>query len=368
LRTASSWLYEAAGRIVAPLLRLKFVEQIYIRRSVAAGEAEFPWSDLDLGLVIGPASGADLWGLWRRFQMASLAFPRMGECQIATAAELAEMTEMDPYRGSLDRRYSIALVGGPPPIPALPVTPAAAARRLVFWFEHYLPLAMRQTNIRNQRKFAREMANALGVVEGRRAEPLRSRREADVPAELHTLPPFAQCCAMAERAHSLLRGPAPKVAELVRLPGLILVPNAQTAVPEFPAKTMVVTPAVLDLLVTTQSPGLWLKYGEALKNLGFAAPQRQVWRAWCYRQLSGERFRLPGFGETGPIEQPNRLASAEAILEALEADRMPEAGVVRPVVASRNLRSYYQRDYDRLAERGANLRQAVRALRIQENA
>ena len=368
MRTASSWLYEAAGRIVAPLLRLKFVNQIYIRRSVAAGEAEFPWSDLDLGLVIGPASGADLWGLWRRFQMANLAFPRMGECQIATAAELAEMTEMDPYRGSLDRRYSIALVGGPPPIPALPVTPAAAARRLVFWFEHYLPLAMRENNGRNQRKFVREMANALGVVEGRRAEPLRSRREADVPAELHALPPFAQCCAMAERAHSLLRGPAPKVTELVRLPGLILVPNAQTSVPEFPAKTMVVTPEVLDLLLATQSPGLWLKYGEALKDLGFAAPQRQVWRAWCYRQLSGERFRLPGFGETGPIEQANRLASAEAILEALEADRTPEAGVVRPVVASRNLRSYYQRDYDRLAERAANLRQAVRALRIQENA
>ena len=83
--TASSWLYEAAGRIVAPLLSLKFVEQIYIRRSVAAGAAEFSWSDLDLGLVIGPASGADLWRLWRRFQLANLAFPRMGECQIATA-------------------------------------------------------------------------------------------------------------------------------------------------------------------------------------------------------------------------------------------------------------------------------------------
>ena len=101
--------------------------------------------------------------------------------------------------------------------------------------------------------------------------------------------------------------------------------------------------------------------------MGFAAPERQVWRAWCYRQLSGERFRLPGFGETGPIVQANRLASAEAILEALEAGRTPEAGVMRPVAARRNLRSYYQEDYDRLAERAAHLRQRVRALRLPEN-
>jgi hypothetical protein len=128
----SSRLYETAGRIVAPWLSLEWVEQIYIRRSVAAGEAQFPWSDLDLGLVIRPVSGAELWRLQRRFRAAQFLFPRMGGRQVATADELAEMTEMDPYRGSLDRRFAVALKGGRPPIPEVQVTRAAAARRLVF--------------------------------------------------------------------------------------------------------------------------------------------------------------------------------------------------------------------------------------------
>lgn len=53
----SNRLYEAAGRMVAPLLHLEQVGQISIRRSVAAREAPFPWSDLDLGLVIRAVPG-----------------------------------------------------------------------------------------------------------------------------------------------------------------------------------------------------------------------------------------------------------------------------------------------------------------------
>lgn len=362
----SSQLYEVAGRIVAPLLHLEYVEQIYIRRSVAAGEAEFPWSDLDLGLVIGRASGRDLWRLLRRFRVAKLLFPRMGECQLATAVELAEMTEMDPYRASLDRRFAIVLAGGRPPIPLVRVTPEAAARRLVFWFENYLPLAMRQGNVRNQLKFASEMANALGVVEGRRTEPLRSRRESAVPKEWGRLPPFVQCCMMAERAQGLVRGPVPRCGELMRRPGLILLPEARTPLPEFPANTMVVTPAVLDLLLATQNPGLWLTHSEALVGLGFAPPPRRAWREWCYRQASGERFRLPGFGESGPIRQGARLAMAEAILETLEAGRLPENIEVSPVPPSRDLRSYYLEEYDRLADRAAGLRERVGAIAAKE--
>jgi hypothetical protein len=362
LAKASCWLYETAGRMVAPLLQLEYVRHIYIRRSVAAGEAEFPWSDLDLGVVIEPASGADLWRLCRRFRLTQLAFPRMGECQMATADELAEMTEMDPYRGSLDRRYAISLVGGPPPIPAVPVTPEAAARRLVFWFEHYLPVAMRQRNVRNQWKFSREMANALGVMERRWPEPLRSRREAEVPKELRSLSTFAQCCAMAERAQALLRRPAPRLAEVLHRPGLILVPDHHTPMPRLPAKTLVMTPPVLDLLMATQRPGLWLSHGIALRDLGFVAPPLQAWTAWCYRQTSGERLRQPGFGDAEPIMQATRLARAEAVLETLEAGRAPEAIVDRPEAESTNVQHYYQEAYDRLADRSVKLRQRVLAI------
>lgn len=192
--TVSSQLYELAAKAVAPILRLPFVESIYIRRSVAAGEAVFPWSDLDLGMVISDCSGEELYALWRRFRIAKLLFPRLGECLVATAEELAEMSAMDPYRASLDRRFTIVVSGGRPPIPELPISKMAAARRLVFWFEHYLPLAIRQKNLRNQDKFVKEMANALGVVEGRWPEPLRSRAETQLPAELPAGSAFEQCC------------------------------------------------------------------------------------------------------------------------------------------------------------------------------
>jgi hypothetical protein len=360
----SSRLYEAAGRIVAPLLHLEWVEQIYIRRSVAAGEAQFPWSDLDLGLVIRPVSGADLWRLQRRFRAAKIIFPRMGECQVATADELAEMTEMDPYRGSLDRRFAIALVGGRPPIPKVQVTREAAARRLVFWFEHYLPLAVRQKNVRNQEKFTREMANALGVVEGQREEPLRSRRESAVPEHLKGLKPFVQCCSMAERSQALLRPPAPQLAAVVHRPGLILLPHAGAALPEIPANTIVATPAVLDLLLATQKPELWLRHGPVLEDLGFAAPPRRTWLEWCHRQCSGERLRLPGFGETGPIDRPTRLAAAQAVLDSLEQGQSP--GVAAgDMAACPNLLSYYSEEYDRLAEQAAELRARVRGMTLQ---
>lgn len=360
----SSRLYEAAGRIVAPLLHLDCVEQIYIRRSVAAGEAQFPWSDLDLGLVIRPVSGAELWQLHRRFRVAKILFPRMGECQLATADELVEMTEMDPYRGSLDRRFAIALKGGRPPIPEVKVTREAAARRLVFWFEHYLPLAVRRGNVRNQVKFSREMANALGVVEGQRDEPLRSRRESAVPEHLEGLRPFVQCCHMAERAQALLRPPAPQLPAAVHRTGLILLPHAGAALPEIPANTIVATPAVLDLLLATQKPDAWLRYGPTLGDLGFAAPPRRAWLEWCLRQCSGERLRLPGFGEAGAIDRAARLTAAESVLDSLKHGQGPVAAVGQPA-ASPNLRSYYVKDYDRLAERAAELRSRVRRLTLE---
>jgi len=366
LGNASSRVYATAGRMVAPLLRLAFVTHIYIRRSVAAGEAEFPWSDLDLGLVIGEASGRDLWRLWQRYRLARLACPRMGECLIATAEDLVWMTARDPYRGSLDRRFAILLAGGRPPIPDLPVTRAAAARRLVFWFDHYLPLAVRTRNLRNQRKLVREMANALGVVDGTRAEPLRLRREAEVPGDLVALTPFAQCCAMAERAQLHLRPPAPLVRDVVHRPGLIVVPDGQTPLPAVPAGTVVATPAVLDLLLATQSPILWLSHRDALRGLGFAAPPPQAWLEWCRRQASGERFRQPGFSETGPIATPRRLAMIEAIVEALETGRAPESIAPPPIQASADLRAYYLHEYDRLAARAEALRERTSRLRVGE--
>lgn len=363
----ASRIYECAARALVPLLRLPFVESIYIRRSVAAGEAQFPWSDLDLGLVIAQANGAELWELWRRFRVAKVLFPRLGECQIATAPELAEMADMDPYRASLDRRFGIPVAGGPPGIPLLPISQWAAARRLVFWFEAYLPRAVRQGNARNQRKFAREMANALGVVEGRWEEPRRRRAEAELPAGWPSdEAPFVQCCRMAERAQRQLRPPAPALVRTVRLPGIVLVPAAEMPFPErLPDRTMVVTPAVLDLLLATQNPFLWLQHGAALRELGFSPPPSSVWPEACLRQSSGERFRLPGFGERGPIATAARLERAARVVHAIENGRFPAQSTEPVPPHSESLRRYYLDEYDGLAAKATELRGRIRSLRGQ---
>ncbi|MBL8216190.1 MAG: hypothetical protein JNK87_36055 [Bryobacterales bacterium] len=365
MATLSSRIYTGAARALAPLLHLPFVQSVYIRRSVAAGEAEFPWSDLDLGLAIRDTLGSGLFSLWRRFRLAQALFPRLGECQIATAEELAEMAGMDPYRASLDRRFAIVVAGTPPPIPHLPVPRQAAARRLIFWFEHYLPRALRAGSVRNQRKFVKEMANALGVVEGRWPEPLRKRAEAALPDGLPAGSPFFQCCLLAERAQRLLRPPAPVLKDVVRLPSLLLLPAADSPVPDsLPPRTIVATPAVLDLLLATQSPFLWSRHGAALEPLGFTPPPLEVWREACLRQASGERLRLPGFGENGPIDYAARLARAEAIAAEVLSGRIPSAPVRVPEAApAASLKTYYCQEYDALAARARVLRQRLGATR-----
>lgn len=359
--TVSSELYTLAAKAVAPILRLPFVESVYIRRSVAAGEAEFPWSDLDLGMVIGDCSGKDLYRLWRRFQLAKVLFPRLGECVIATAEELAEMAAMDPYRASLDRRFGIVASGGRPPIPELPISSLAASRRLVFWFEHYLPLAVRQNNLRNQRKFVKEMANALGVVEGRWTEPKRSRTETELPHDLPAALPFAQCCYLAERAQRQLRPPAPALESIVRLPSLVLLPSASTPIPEgLTAGAIVATPPVLDLLMATQNPFLWPLHRAALESLGFLPPPVSAWWDVCYRQSSGERFRLPGFCEPGPVLQGSRLARIEGTVRRLLAGQIMGEDPGQPVVEpTKEMRRYYEMEFDGLARRAELLRAQI---------
>src|SRR6187399_2371678 len=89
--SASTAIYRAAARVLGrTLLASPAVRTIYIRRSVAAGEAVFPLSDLDLAMVVDPVAGADIEALRRRYRLARVAFPRLGECQLFTSEDLLE--------------------------------------------------------------------------------------------------------------------------------------------------------------------------------------------------------------------------------------------------------------------------------------
>lgn len=372
--TLGSRLYRAAARFVAPILCAPGVRSVYIRRSVAAGEADFPWSDLDLGLVVEGFRGREMNALRHRFLTARLAFPRLGECQIASAAELTDLAFSDPYRASLDRRFAVTIAGDPPPIPVVPVSRRAAMRRLVFWFERYMPLAVRQGNQRNQRKFVLEMWNALGVAEGKWVEPLRTRCETEARArEIAFIgscesggEPFAVACRIATRAQQQLLPPVPVLRETVVLAGqnpLVLLPVESAPWPTRHTAAVVVTPAVLQLMLETQNPFLWLRHGSALGDLGFSPPSRQAWAEACVRHTGGERLRSPGFMERGPNMHLTILSMVEKVLEILECGELPEGPVNAPTPESRlSVAAYYRDRFDALRETAHRLRH--RATRI----
>jgi hypothetical protein len=280
----------------------------------------------------------------------------------------------DPYRASLDRRFGVTVAGEPPEIPVVPISPRAAARRVVFWFEKYLPLAMRQGNQRNQRKFVLEMWNALGVVEGKWAEPLRTRSETAVRARETGLiegsesggDPFAVASRIAARAQQQLLPPAPVLSATVVLAGrnpLVVLPMESAPWPTRPDNAIVVTPAVLQLLLETQSPFLWLTHGPAFRDLGFSPPSRRGWAEACVRHTGGERLRGPGFMEKGLNMHLTILSLVEKVLDRLERGELPEGPVNSSTSESQiSVAAYYRDRFDTLWKAAAQLR--LRATRM----
>jgi len=322
------------------------VRSIYIRRSVAAGEAVFPLSDLDLSIITDPCSGAAIDKLRTRYALARLAFPRLGECHVYTTDDFAGFPEADPYRASLDRRYAMTVYGEPPAIPiqAIPVT--ETGRRLVFWFEYYIQRARIQRNRRNLHKFALEIANALGVLEQRWPEPLTTRRETASRFALPSDDPFEACLTLTARAHSLLRPVLHTGTGPLDLPGLVVTTNA----PETPARkgVRVMSPEVFDLLLHLQDPGLWEIGAEPLQQAGFRPPTTRSRLLAARRWASGDKLRCPGFHTIDTSQIVARLEKAARILEV----DFPSGFSTPP----RHARAYYLQHYDRLCAFATKLR------------
>lgn len=351
IRTSpSTAIYRTAARLLGrTLLSSPIVRSVYVRRSVAAGEAEFPRSDLDLAMVIEPVPGVEIEALRRRYRRARVAFPRLGECQLFTLEDLDEFAITDPYRASLDRRCGITVAGSSPMIRAVPIPPLETARRLVFWFEHFIPTARRQRNLRNLRKFAIEMVNALGVLDGRWPEPLTSRRETQAQAPLSAHNHFAVCLELAAQAHALVRPPAPRLRAPLLLGDRVVAPTIGVALET--TAPAVITAEVLDLLLHTQSPWLWHAHADALADAGFEEPGRAAWIAAARRYAGGERVRGPGFLESGTSSAFARLRASADVL-----------GGEAPLVASMlpSVTDYYRGPYDQLVVWAQSLRERAR--------
>jgi hypothetical protein len=295
----SSRIYIQAGRFVAKrFLAIPEVISIYVRRSVAAGEAEFPWSDLDLEVLVADTSPATMLRLLRQFRRAKVCFPRLGESFVLTPQEAIAKAQLDPYRASLDRRAAILLHGEPFEIPELPIPKQEAARRLIFWFEHFIDTAVRTRNRRNLVKFLLEIRNAFGVLNGQWPEPLLTRQEtlqrtAPLPVDI-----LGECHRLADQAAGIL-GYASRDA----------------------------------LLMHIQNPFPWRE------DSGIPKPPHEAYQQAARRYLSPERLRGPVFLGEGVTAPAARLAKVQRAFGAAEPYAESRA---------RSSRDYYANEYPRL--------------------
>jgi hypothetical protein len=364
--TRSSQIYRAVARVLSrAVFNDTSIHSVCVRRSVASGEAVFPFSDIDFDITIASDSGLLIERLRQRYYLARILFPRIGQCFVMTPSDPDELSVTEPYRASINRRCFFHARGIAPAWPENPISTQEAARRVVFWLEEYFPAAVRTGHRRNQRKFYLEMCNALGLIEGKWDEPRISSNEIE---KVYSMPPgslFECGLEIAARTHALLGRRAPKIDRTFHFPGLTILPTSRTVWPSraLSDSGMVVTPESLDLLLQTQRPGLWLEHGKALSALGFELPSRHAW-VRSARRLAGVLWlRGPGFFERRNGQQERRLRLARHILESIETGTNPPPPLPTQVSPrAGGVRSYYLHVYDGLATEARLLRNRARLL------
>jgi hypothetical protein len=361
--TRSTALYVCAARVLGrTVFRSEDILSVCVRRSVASGEATFPFSDLDFDIGVRADAGPLLGRVLRRLRLARALFPRTGQAFVIAPADIEELADLEPYRASINRRSGIAVRGHAAGWPSRPIDDYEAGRRVVFWLESYFPGAMRTGNRRLQQKCHLEMRNALGLLNGQWREPRLTHAEVRAACPLPAPRSFfADGLEAAAEAHARLFRPAPALDAIVRREGLTILPGSDTPWPP-DARGIVVTPQALDLMMRTQRPSLWLEHGEALSALGFEPPSVHTWTLAAWRLASVQWIRGPGFFEPRNGLQEWRLMHASHILTSLEQGGFPARAVPPPPRVRESAMAYYTKRYDTLVSQAAALRARARAL------
>jgi hypothetical protein len=361
--TRSTLIYRGVAHVLGrTVFSSPDIASVCVRRSVATGEATFPFSDLDFDISVAADAGLLIGRVLRRLRLARAVFPRTGQCFVITQADVEELADLEPYRASINRRSGIAVRGSAPEWPARPIDQCEAARRVVFWLESYFPQAVRTGNHRLQRKCRLEMRNALGLLDRRWNEPRITQQEVRSAYPLSaTRSLFADGLEAAGAAHAHLGRAAPAISAVVQRDGLTLLPALDAPWPH-DARGIVVTPQALDVMLQTLRPSLWLEHGEALAGLGFEPPPVQAWIREAWRLASVQWLRGPGFFEPRSALQEWRLTLAEHVLTAVEHGGVPTRPVPPPARVRERAFHYYAESYDVLVPRAAALRARARAL------
>ena len=172
---------EAARRSAAMLQSSEIVRSVLLHRSVAAGEVAFPYSDIDLMVIVRrphaeSMDGPGLFDLYERVRLLRKMNPRLGQIEVHDPEGFQSWFHIDSFRGSKERRCATLLCGEPVSMPEVPVRREDALRRFALWPHYFLPQAIVQRDSRNLRKIALEMWSAYATLTGLVSEPFLTRR------------------------------------------------------------------------------------------------------------------------------------------------------------------------------------------------
>jgi len=324
--------------------RCAIVESVYARRSLAAGEISFGRSDIDLGIRLhdacaGTGQGEPLVALRRRMSRLERVLPIVGEAEVFDAREMEDWVRLEPVREAFDRS-AFLLHGASFRIPAWRIGRDDAAARFCFWFDRYLPIALRRRHRRNLRKFALEMWATLGIVEGHFDEPPLSRQEMETAWRRlapETGPPHPRASyhelastafALARRAHGLLLPPLPSgprhASAVLPVPPML----GWRTVEVGPVKRLLegdrrqpgwmpMTPEAFDLYLHYVNPFVYHLLPPQMLDFGFARPPLQRFLRALERWTHGHVARRPAFGSRTYGQGPRAIAYARHAASAL---------------------------------------------------
>lgn len=357
-----------ARQIARFLAQSEIVHSVFLRRSLAAGEASFPRSDIDLSLIFDracaePGQVGPLLELNRRVRRLRRVFPILGQIETQTLGELPKWFRLEPTRESVNRRAAILLAGEPFPIPALPIPPENAAQRFAFWLESYAPRAINTGNRRNLWKFAVEMWSTSATARGQFPEPHVSRREAfqawgaaaprpDAPLESLLDALFGTAAELHRHLLPPLRPlQRPVEVEVVLPPSLatrrlVLVPSSNPAacLSHLHPTGSYFTPEAFEIYLRWTNPFLYDALPTRFLDLGFQRPPLTSYENAIERWTCGILARKPGFGARDMGIGPRTIAYATHAARCLAAGRFPAettAAQLGPLAQSSHAIDYY---------------------------
>lgn len=371
----------AAKALAVALQRHPIIESVYVNRGVGRGEVSFGRSDIDLHLVVrtpNPESydGPELASLHQKVNVLRKLNPALGHMMVFDPQGVDRWSRTDTVLSSLERRSAILLSGKSIPIPYYPTRREDAIRWVAYWNESFFPIAVRQRNGRNLRKFCAEIWKAWAVARRITPEPYLTNKESEIGARsdpdgagllgrVHD-PKFAVKYVMnlAGILHDEL---FPKLRTLqtpiiIRTPlpprsfhrVLVILPQGISSLPDevFDSQSFIATPELFHLYIHFVNPFMNWRIPEELKNIGFLTPELREFVRACHFYGQDNMLRLPGFVRRDTWTPGTTVAVNRYCIPYLRNGEipppMPESAVRIELDHRPKISAYYQQDFGRL--------------------